>query len=153
VVYVSTSSRANMPINPDSRITRGLQEVMMFFPGSISPAGGSNLKFEPLLTSSPNSVTHDWEEYISMGGFFGGMQLQIPPDQGAMRDEKSRVIAARITGPAPGKESKGANIDVVFVAEMDMISNPFFFIRDKEWQGLKLDNITFVLNAVDELAG
>ncbi len=34
-----------------------------------------------------------------------------------------------------------------------MIANPAFFIRDKVWQGLKLDNITFVLNAVDELAG
>ncbi len=34
-----------------------------------------------------------------------------------------------------------------------MISNAFFFIRDKEWQGLKPDNITVALNAVDDLAG
>jgi ABC-2 type transport system permease protein len=153
VVYVSKSSRAKRALNPDSRITNGLQEVMMFYPGSISPAGGSNLKFEPLLESSPDSVTHEWEEYVS-SGFMGMTQLLIPQDKGSMRDEKSRVIAARITGAAPGgKDSKSADIDVVFVAEMDMISNPFFFIRDKEWQGLKLDNITFVLNAVDELAG
>src|SRR5438034_11428621 len=36
---------------------------------------------------------------------------------------------------------------------MDFIANPFFFIRDKEWQGLKLDNNTLALNAVDELLG
>jgi ABC-2 type transport system permease protein len=156
VVYISTTNRASQPINSDSRITRGLQEVMMFYPGSISPAGGSNLKFEPLLKSSPDSVTHEWEEYVN-SGFMGMTQLIIPDDKGSMRDAKSRVIAARITGTPSaskdGKEGKAADLDVVFVAEMDMISNPFFFIRDKEWQGLKLDNITFVLNAVDELAG
>ena len=36
---------------------------------------------------------------------------------------------------------------------MDMISDAFFFIRDKQWQGLKLDNITVVKNALDDLAG
>ena len=60
------------------------------------------------------------------------------------------MIAARITGrPLPAK----IRLDQREIrAEMDMIK-PFFFIRDKEWQGLKLDNVTFVLNAVDELAG
>src|SRR5262245_45089979 len=100
VVYVSSSSRASAPINPDSRVTRGLQEAMMFYPGSISPAGGSNLKFDALLKSSPDSVTHEWEEYVQ-SGFMGMTQLIIPQDRGSMRDEKSRVIAARITGPAP----------------------------------------------------
>jgi ABC-2 type transport system permease protein len=42
---------------------------------------------------------------------------------------------------------------VVFVAEMDMIANTFFTVRDKEILNLKLDNVTFVLNSVDELAG
>lgn len=153
VVYVAKSSGAKQAFNSDSKITRGLQEVMMFYPGSISPAGDSKLKFEPLLESSPISVTHEWEEYVS-SGFMGMTQLLIPQAK-SQRDEKSRVIAARITGPAPGgpEGKSGSEINVVFVAEMDMISNPFFFIRDKEWQGLKLDNVTFVLNAVDELAG
>ena len=155
VVYVAASNKAKFAFNPDSRITQGLQEVMMFYPGTIRPLEKSQLKFEPLLRSSPNSVTYEWEEYVS-SGFMGLTQLIAPPAKDPAFDQASPVIAARITGPALGGASadeKSASINVVFVAEMDMISNPFFFIRDKEWQGLKLDNITFVLNAVDELSG
>jgi ABC-2 type transport system permease protein len=152
VVYVAPSKESPHAFNPDSRITRGLQEIMMFYPGSISPAGGSNLKFEPLLESSRLSVTHEWEEYVTSSFF--GPQLTDPPESGSSRDEKSRVIAARVSGPAPaGKDGNSANINVVFVAEMDMIANTFFTVRDKEILNLKLDNVTFVLNAVDELAG
>jgi ABC-2 type transport system permease protein len=152
VVYISNSSGARAAFDPDSRISRGLHEIMMFFPGSIEPAKNSKLKFEPLLHSSPVSVVYDWEEYVSSG--FLGPQLVEPPDKGPGADERSRVIAARITGPSPGgKEGKSANLDVVFLADMDMISNTFFTVRDKEILNLKLDNVTFVLNAVDELSG
>lgn len=153
VVYVAALNKARFAFNPDSPITRGLQEVMMFYPGTIKPREGSKLKFEPLLRSSPNSVTYEWDEYISSGSPFGGMMLVVPPPKDPALDQTSPVIAARITGPAPGGGEKSPSINVVFVAEMDMIANPFFFIREKEWNGLKLDNITFVLNAVDELAG
>lgn len=158
VVYVSPASKARFAFNPDSPITHGLQEVMLFYPGSIRPREKSKLKFDPLLRSSPVSVTHDWDEYVS-GGFFG-MQLVMPPEKDPSRDQISPVIAARITGPAGSaaasddkdKSDKSSDIDVVFVADMDTISNAFFFVRDKKWQDLKLDNITFVLNAVDVLA-
>jgi len=155
VVYVAASNKAKFAFNPDSKITHGLQEVMMFYPGTIKPKEGSKLKFDPLLRSSPNSLTYEWDEYIVTAGgpFGGGTQLIVPPAKDPAFDQTSPVIAARITGPAPGGAEKSASINVVFVADMDMISNPFFFIRDKEWQGLKLDNITFILNAVDELSG
>ncbi|MBI3863406.1 MAG: Gldg family protein [Planctomycetia bacterium] len=150
VVYVAASNKAKHAFNPDSRITQRLQEVMLFYPGSIRPHEGSKLKFEPLLRSSPQSVTYEWEEYVSSGGMFGGNIPIEPVPKDPRFDQISPVIAARITG---SNGDKGGTINVVFVADMDFIANPFFFIRDKEWQGLKLDNITFALNAVDELVG
>jgi ABC-2 type transport system permease protein len=154
VVYVAAPNKARFAFNPDSPITKGLQEVMMFYPGTIRPHEGSKLKFDPLLRSSPNSVTYEWDEYISSGGpFGGGMMLITPPAKDPAFDQASPVIAARITGSTSGGAEKPNLINVVFVAEMDMIANPFFFIREKEWNGLKLDNITFALNAVDELSG
>lgn len=150
VVYVAASNKAKFAFNPDSRITQGLQEVMLFYPGSLRPREGSKLKFDALLRSSPQSVTYEWEEYVSSAGMFGGNIPILPPPKDPRFDQVSPVIAARITGTTG---DKGASINVVFASDMDMIANPFFFIRDKEWQGLKLDNITFVLNAVDELVG
>ncbi|HEY2253400.1 MAG TPA: Gldg family protein, partial [Planctomycetaceae bacterium] len=135
VVYVATSNKARFAFNPDSPITRGLQEVMMFYPGTIKPREGSKLKFDPLLRSSPNSVTYEWDEYVSSAGFMGGMALMVPPPKDPALDQTSPVIAARITGPGSGGGGgeKSPSINVVFVAEMDMIANPFFFIREKEW--------------------
>jgi ABC-2 type transport system permease protein len=152
VVYVAASNKAKFAFNQDSRITKGLQEVMMFYPGTIRPQEGSKLKFDPLLRSSPNSVTYEWDEYVSTG-MMGMSQPIVPPAKDPAFDQASPVIAARITGSVSGGAEKSTSINVVFVAEMDMIANPFFFIREKEWNGLKLDNITFVLNAVDELSG
>jgi len=34
-----------------------------------------------------------------------------------------------------------------------MISDTFFQIRDQKWQDLNLDNVTFILNCVDDLVG
>lgn len=160
VVYVTPANKAKYAINPDNNITKGLQELMLFYPGQIKPRENSKLEFESLLRASPGSDTYEWEEYVS-SGMMGMTALIEPPEKPPARDPKSPVIAARITGssgkPAAREGDKEAptadKINVVFVADMDMMSNEFFFIRDKEWQGLKLDNITFILNAVDELAG
>jgi ABC-2 type transport system permease protein len=164
VVYITPANKARFAFNPESNITRGLQEVMLFYPGQIKPRENSKLDFQPLMRSSPHSSTHEWDEYVvasPMGGIGG---LLIPAEK-PQREPLSPVIAARITSKGiaetrsaenddKDKEgSKSEGINVVYIADMDMISDTFFVIRDKEWQGIRLDNIAFVLNAVDELAG
>jgi ABC-2 type transport system permease protein len=43
-------------------------------------------------------------------------------------------------------------VNVVYVADIDLISDWFFYERNRGESGLLLDNVTFVLNAVDVLA-
>jgi ABC-2 type transport system permease protein len=155
VVYVDPGSEARFAFNPDSPITRQLQKVMLFYPGSIRPQENSKLKFDPLMRSGPHSVTYPWNDYVtSAGGMMammggGGVVPVMPPAKSERDEEVSPVIAARITGSSADKTK---TINAVFVADMDMLTNAFFFIRDKEWQDLKVDNIAFILNAVDVLA-
>lgn len=97
-------------------------------------------------------------------------QLFPPHAQYVLADEPRRVsadgiqtIAAIITPgeqseeeakkPRTGKSSpKGAGkIKAVFVADVDMISDVFF--RQQEALGLPLDNVNFVENAIEVLAG
>ena len=47
---------------------------------------------------------------------------------------------------------KGDKINVIYVADADIISDWFFFVRERKQFHLNLDNVTFVLNAVDYLA-
>ncbi len=155
IVYVDPASHAKYAFNPDSPITRNLQKVMLFYPGSLRPRENSKFKFEPLMRSGPHSLTYQWNDYVtSAGGFMammgGGSVPVMPPAKSERDEEVSPVIAARITGST---EDKSRTINAVFVADMDMLTNAFFFIRDKEWQDVKVDNIAFILNAVDELVG
>lgn len=154
VVDITPANEARDAFSKSSPVTRGLQEVLLFYPGVIKPREGMKLTFEPLLRAGVGCRTYEWNEYVR-GGFMGMMEIINPPDKDPADDIKAPVIAAHITGGAKGGDSggKGSGINVVFVADMDMISNEFFFIRDKEWQDLKLDNISFILNAVDQLAG
>ena len=59
------------------------------------------------------------------------------------------VIAAEIVSP------KGATdkIHVIYAADTDILSDWFFSVRERKLFHLNLDNVTFVLNAVDHLAG
>jgi ABC-2 type transport system permease protein len=66
----------------------------------------------------------------------------------AMAQRAAHVIAARI-------EEKG-KVNTIFVADLDMISNMLFSIREQGGiPGLELqfDNVSFLMNAIDVLAG
>lgn len=155
VVYVGAhSSRVGQPFNPKSEISNGLQEVMLLYPGDIRPRDESKIEFTSLMRTSPASYLLDWEQYVRSNPF-GGVQPIPRPEPHLPSTPTEYTVAARIKGktssdgPDAAEES---SINAVFIADLDMIADTLFMVRDKEWQNLKLDNITFVLNSVDELA-
>jgi ABC-2 type transport system permease protein len=158
VVYVGGGSGSSAPFSERSEITKGLQEMMLFYPGTIRPRQGSKFTFTPLLRTSTRAAVADWDDYIRGGGPFGMMDLI--PDPVTRQSSDEHVVAAHITsegGKAGDKDDPHSlptgKVNVVFVADSDIISNEFFFVRDKNWEDLRLDNITFVFNAIDVLAG
>lgn len=145
LVFVKPESGTREAFNPENPITQGLQEMLMFFPGSVRPREGSNLEFTKLLlTGSKNSGTLDWDE-ITQPGIFGGRTVNPFPFR--RPDEYAHILAARI------KSKSDDGINAVFVADSDVISNESFRLREDVFLDLPIDNVTFVMNAVDELAG
>jgi ABC-2 type transport system permease protein len=70
------------------------------------------------------------------------------------------TLAARVKGsitplapPGTPPTAPPSNINIIFVADLDCISNLFFQLRADAPEGLSFDNITFILNCVDVLAG
>ena len=147
LVFVSATSKTKNVFNPTSKITKGLQEILTFFPGSIRPRQGSNHKFEPLLRTSVQSGLLEWDEITESGGFFmSGVQIKPNPDR--IIDRDAHVLAAHVTS-----KKKDAGVNAIYVCDVDIIANQLFNIVKGELYGLKLDNVKFVLNAVDILAG
>ena len=143
IVFVKPESGSRQAFNPDSPITKDLTEMVMFVPGSLKPRDGSQNEFKKLLlTGDKNSGTLAWDE-ITQPGMFGGRMLR--PVNRYIVDDYAQILAAQIT-------SKDG-VNAVFVADTDVISDRSFFLRENIFLDIPIDNVTFVLNAVDMLAG
>jgi ABC-2 type transport system permease protein len=165
IVFVSGNEPGGF--NADQPATSGLQEVVTIFPGLLrSRTSGSGPEFIPLLRTGRQGGTLLWNEVFQQSFMgVGGMNQRRRYYQTG--DEYT--LAARITGEAPAdaepadaakkkdaekKDQKPrARLNVIAIADMDFIGEQFFRIRAEKIEGLDFDNITFVLNGVDVLAG
>lgn len=146
LIFITPKSGTRSAFSLNSNITNGLQEILTFFPGSIRPRKDRDLNFEPLLRTGPNSGLLAWGEITSP--FFNSIRIAQEPPR--IIDEHAHVLAAHITST---EKSKAKQINVIFVADADLISDELFNIRERQAFGLKIDNVTFLLNCVDQLAG
>jgi len=171
-VFVTDSLMTNVGFNADEQVSSGLQEVIALFPGSLRKTGapGANLTFEPLITTSVNSSgTIAWDNLVGRSFFGHALQpLERLKSLPRRASPQNYILAARIQGTlpaddkAPGddeassdeKEKEPAStseIDVILVADCDMISDSIFAIRQEG--RFEFDNVPFILNCVDALAG
>lgn len=165
--------------NRDDAASKGIEQLLFLYPGSIGQLNSSNLKFRPLVTTGDKSgivATNEVWQRSFMGG--GG------PNPAARRQPRSSnyVLAAHITGtvkqdqqmadekassdaaakaaaatePKPAAESE---LNVMLVADIDCLAPDFFGLRSQAGNperadfNLVLDNVTFTLNLLDELSG
>ena len=169
-VFIDAGSGAEQPFNPDAPISSGLQQVLFPFPGSISKLNTSVLEMTPLAETGTKTGTVRYGEMMRMSpfGMAGGLndrRRQIPTDDvytmAAQIQGEVEVPAAENGDAKDEKKEKKptkAKLDVVLVADVDMLSPGFFMLRE---QGevpeagihFNFDNVTFVLNVLDALAG
>jgi ABC-2 type transport system permease protein len=145
VVFVAAANEAaEAPFNADDETTSGLQEVVVLHAGSLSAAGGDNFQFIPLLRTGKDSGTLHWMRLVQRT-LFG---IQLNPNLPHEPDEESYVLAARVQGTASENP-----VRAIVVADIDMMGEQFFELRRRGMESLNFDNVTFLLNAVDQLAG
>ncbi|MFO0907690.1 MAG: Gldg family protein [Isosphaeraceae bacterium] len=170
VVFIGRGSGADDAFNKDDIVTSGLQEVVAIFPGLLRPRSGAGPEFTPLLRTSTSGGTLQWSEATRQG--FMGMS-GLNPNRRHFPTGEAYTLAAHLKGDAPKdasspapdskadaekkeakpSETKPARIHAIAIADLDLISEEFFELRRQKVQNLELDNITFVLNCVDVLAG
>lgn len=152
---------ANDALSEESEITKGLKELMFLLAGTIKQKNGAKSKFTPLVSTGDFAGTIPISEIrnIQRSGLSSAMEI---------RNRRGKplgyplVLAALIEGPAPAPaEGSAAPADkpvkVVYVSDIDCMSSVFIDIRKNPSQlddiKFQFQNITFVLNAIDVLAG
>ena len=74
--------------------------------------------------------------------------IQLNPNIPHQPDEEVHVLAARVQGTDGDKP-----VRAIVIADLDMLGEQFFELRRRGVENLNFDNVTFLLNAVDSLAG
>ncbi|HEX8198935.1 MAG TPA: Gldg family protein [Isosphaeraceae bacterium] len=168
-VFIKARRDAPDAFNPAQDITKGLQEVVLLFPGLLRPRGGAGPDFTPLLRTGVTGGAVRFDDIVQRSFLGVGVDPSLAPH---FPSGDAYTLAARIQGkPAPAPEApkagaeakkdeakknetaRPADVRVVAIADLDLISDGFFNLRQQRVEGFEFDNVTFVLNCVDVLAG
>jgi ABC-2 type transport system permease protein len=146
-VFIDAGCGAKQPFSTTDPITSGLQQVLFPFPGYISKLNVSNFSFTPLVRTGERTGTVVYSDILQSTPF--GPRGDLNPDRRHIPTNVSYVLAAHI---------QGKKLNAVLVADIDVISPLFFRLREQNeipelGVHLDFDNVTLVLNALDELAG
>ena len=170
-VFIDRGEGAKEPFNHKDAISADLQQVLLPFPGFMSKLNVSGLEFIPLLRTGRTTGTVSFadlredgaalgaptgEEYVLAAHIRG--KLKPNPQMAGEKDSPKEPAAAGKKAAPAGAAKPQPGVNVVLVADVDMISPAFFQLREQAEipeLGIRLDfdNVTFVLNTLDELAG
>ncbi len=168
----SPGANVDDAISTTNPITSGLDQLLFAFPGAIRhDESKEGMKFEPLVMTGNETGTIKFEEISQAQQLIDsnpGAELGVVLDSFRKNTLDRYCLAARITGkvkedtdalPGPAATGAGsgeAEVDVVFVTDIDLLASLFLMIRARpsaaevNWQ---FDNVPFVLNVLDSLAG
>ena len=145
IIFIGAGNKAAVsPFNPEEPITAGLQEVVLLHSGVLKPALTDKTEFIPLLQTGSDSGQVMWMRLVQRT-LFG---IQLNPNIPHRPDEEFHVLAARVEGKQGDKP-----VRAIVIADLDMMGEQFFELRRRGIENLNFDNVTFLLNAVDSLAG
>jgi len=157
VVFVTERRDGTKPFEVDDAAVNGLEEVVVIYGGEISKDPSFAGSFTPLLTTGRQAGYSLYEDMVERHPLFGpgpkpGEPKKTPPTG------QNHVIGARVTGGSIGDDGNAVN--VVVLADLDIIGDQFFALRqqggDIDGDGLidvRFDNVAFILNVIDSLAG
>jgi ABC-2 type transport system permease protein len=149
VVFVGRGNANPQSFNDAFMSSAGLQEIVFLFPGTIAKQSGSTFGFEPLVRTSLTAGSIDYTQVVQKS-FFG---MGIVPYGGPRYTTGNDFpIAARISGQHV-EMGDTTRAEIIFIADVDFISDQFFEIRRRGMENLDLDNVSFFLNCIDVLAG
>ncbi|MCA8926091.1 MAG: Gldg family protein [Planctomycetes bacterium] len=160
VFVVDSSGDGSNGFNQEDAVTEGLEEVVLIFPGELHPLEGRQEGFTPLLWTSAYSGSHSFDQMIENHPFFGPTP-KPPESRSYVKDDTRKVLAARVKGKAVASanrvgmqqgQASTQEFEAIVVADMDFVSDGLYELR-KQGEEFQLQNVTFVGNCIDSLAG
>jgi ABC-2 type transport system permease protein len=168
------------PFNPEDQISSGMNQVLFLLAGAFRPADKTKLEFTELAVTGRGSGTIGFSDYQMAASLRGGMNIhrRMTREPYVVAARVSGKVTGDIDGTPAGDKKEGGtdeeasknddsligkeptktDLNVVLVADIDWIAPVVFRLReigDSEDMPIdwKFQNVTFVLNILDSLAG
>ena len=148
--------------NPRQPIAAGLQEVLFPFPGAVEKDDKADVNWTPLAQTGLRTGTIELEQVMGNRGDMRQLQLfekqakqsmvlAVAIERKAKADDPAGEAAAKDAAAPDGQKP----IRAVVVSDIDLMDGRIFGLRNRpdEVFGFDFDNVTFVLNILDSLAG
>ncbi len=166
VVFLGRGNQNPDVFNTSTPETSGLQQVVLLYPGAVDSAAKDDITYKPLLETGQFSGRFPYFQMVQRNFLGASLNRNLPhrPDgtsytlaaevQGTPKETKEpdKPDAKKDEGPE-AKPAEGKPLHAIFVSDVDFISEQFFEIRRLGPGNLDFDNVTFFLNAMDELMG
>lgn len=149
---------ADGAFSSESEISKGLKEVMFLYAGAIraAPESERNVEVLPLVKTGAKAGTLSKSDLdlIERSGLSQATELRMRRGENAAE----QILAVLVEGkPSTEKKEGERPIKAVYVADVDCLTRTFVDLRNRppmlEEIKFQFQNITFVLNAIDVLAG
>ena len=167
---------ASNSFNPDQPAVAGFEELLLPFPGAVFEAAGTDLEFTELVATGDSAsgqiTVNDWMENrndpyltaVKRGKPTGRRYTlaawvkQKVDEAAAKSDNKSDKAAddkSKKDDAEDKADAKPKGINVIYVCDIDMLDSQFIMLRNQPDQenNFRFDNVPFVLNIVDAVAG
>lgn len=134
--------------NKADPITASLNGVNLASAGALTPARNATTRFEPLITSSTDSMLYSRDTTLNLRDP-GALASAIKPGG------KPITLAARITGRATLPGVTEGNVNIIVIADTDIWDDRFWAQNDPQ-SGTRApfaDNQGLVMNAIESLTG
>jgi ABC-2 type transport system permease protein len=163
VVFIGEGNGSSEAFASNELASAGLQELVMMWPGHVF-GSRSEFAFKPLLRTGRISGLLPWYGLVQQS-FFG---LQMNPNPRRQQSAESFILAAHIEGEKvirldtsqaaqvqydhPLRDSTiTQRVNSIVIADIDIVSEMFFQMREQGFGNLSFDNVSFVLNCMDVL--
>ena len=150
VTFVGRGNQNPESFNDTYPAAAGLQELVLLFPGTLTPIAGSEFEFAPIIRSSLVSGTVSYAQLVQRDFFGTRLNPAAAPHYTTATDY---VLAAHVNGAKGSGDEAASRINVIAIADIDFVSEQFFEIRRRGIENLNFDNVSFILNCMDVLVG
>ncbi|HSF19937.1 MAG TPA: Gldg family protein [Vicinamibacteria bacterium] len=174
VVFLGRGNQNENVFSKSSLASAELEQLVLLYPGHVESASAEGLVYQPLLESGAFSGRFPYFQMVQRNFLGASLNRNLPHRP----DPMVYTIAAEIKGRPEGTATSSPETDngngagdatgtenavkpenglppihVIFVADVDFISEQFFEIRRIGPGNLNFDNVSFFLNAMDTLVG